>query len=221
MVSMYCSNSTFLLLFMSVSSSPNFLNASFNRLGASFYIHSVTVLYLTASGLFVDSREASLKIEKDSFWELMLPFLEMFSCLIRPSSYFTLGLHYIVRDSLLLNRSETVEVTSSLRISNSIQNHFNNYYAEIIKINSAHISITLHKEDLQINPTVRRLPKWNCKTTTQKISQFLWISVAIDWRMIKWLNILKIMGLLVLVWWFLLAGLNNSPKCKINLSSSW
>lgn len=71
-----------------------------------------------------DYREASLRTENESFWEWTLPRRELFSWRMSPSSYLTLGLHSMVRDSLLLKRSETVEVTSSLRMSNYISNKY-------------------------------------------------------------------------------------------------
>jgi len=75
---------------------------------------------MTSTLLVVDSRDASLRMENESFWELILPRLELFSWRMSTSSYFTLGLHSRVRDSLAVKRSVTVEVSSSLRMSNSI-----------------------------------------------------------------------------------------------------
>ena len=58
--------------------------------------------------------------EKESL-DCTLLLLLLFSCLMRPSSCLTLGLHSMTIFSDLVKRSSTVEVISSLRMSNYIQ----------------------------------------------------------------------------------------------------
>lgn len=110
---------------------PNFWILYFNLRGAYTFIHSSTLLQglkgvcrLPEFPLFEPSLTPDTFIpirpepteEAESTDELLL----LGSFLISPSNYFTICLLSVVVVSLFLNKSETVDVKSSLRMSNSI-----------------------------------------------------------------------------------------------------